>query len=54
MIYTLSIIDELNKKSESIRDWISEHGNNPLFWLAVFCVGIIIFFITYNALQTEK
>jgi hypothetical protein len=54
MIYTLNIIDELNKKSESLRNWIAEHVDNPLFWLIMFGLGILVFFFTYNALQTEK
>lgn len=54
IVNVLNIIDDLNKKSESLRDWIAEHVDNPLFWIVVFCVGILVFFLTYNALQTEK
>lgn len=54
MINVLNIIDKLNEKSESLREWISKYSDNPFFWIIIFGVGVAIFFFTYNALQTEK
>lgn len=40
--------------SDSFREWILENSNNPLLWVGLFMLGLIIFFVTYNALQKEK
>lgn len=35
----------------SIKDFIMENGNNPIFWLVIFFGGLIIFGLAYSALH---
>lgn len=53
-IYTLHFMDTVNRFFERFKDWIVEHYQNPLLWLFLFCLGLIIFQITFSALQKEK
>lgn len=50
----LSIIDTLNEWSEELREVMIKVGDNPLFWLGAFFLGLIVFLITYNVLNKNK
>jgi len=50
----LSIIDKLNEWSEELQDVMIKIGDNPLFWLCAFFLGIGVFLITYNVLNKNK
>lgn len=50
----LSLWDEMNQVAESFKEWIIEHSSNPLLWVGLFLLGLLIFAITYKALQKEK
>lgn len=49
-----NIWESLQKGSESIKNWIIAHQSNPLLWVGLFLLGLVVFFVTYNALQREK
>lgn len=49
-----NIWESLVKASDSVKDWIIDHQGNPLLWVGLFLIGLVVFFITYNALQREK
>lgn len=50
----LSLWDEMNQVAENFKEWIIEHSSNPLLWVGLFLLGLLIFAITYKALQKEK
>lgn len=49
-----SIIETLDKWMQPIQDFIVKHQSNPLLWLALFGLGILVFVSVYTALQKEK
>ena len=54
-MYTLFNIEEgLNNLMNPVKEFMAEHGDNPLVWFAIIGIGILVFFWTYSALQKEK
>lgn len=58
-IQILGIVDKLNELSDQLREFIISKAKTgpfeqPLFWIGAFCLGLVIFFFTYRALQKEK
>lgn len=49
-----NIWESLEKASEEVKNWIIAHQSNPLLWVGLFLLGLVVFFVTYNALQREK
>lgn len=49
-----SIFNALKDFSMEFREWIISNQRNPLFWLGLFLLGLLIFSLVYNALQKEK
>lgn len=47
----LTLMDTLKEYAEKLRDWTISNTNNPVFWLAAFVLGILIFKLTYDALN---
>ena len=54
LITLLSLTDELNKHLENFRSWVVDNYANPVVWVGMFVVGILVFEFTYSALQKEK
>ena len=52
LIETLTIIDDLNKKLDGVKEWLST-GNNNYFVVIVFFVGLIVFGLTYKSLNNR-
>lgn len=50
----LSIWDSINGFADSFKDWMIKNGSNPLLWIGLFFIGLLLFAITYKALQKEK
>ena len=50
----LDIMDDLNEKLEPFKEWILKNQGNPIIWLSLFILGVVIFNFTYNSLQKEK
>ena len=50
----LSIVNTLNEWSDELREMMIKIGDNPLFWLAAFCFGLLVFLITYGVLNKNK
>lgn len=48
------IMEELNKMSDHLKDFIIANQGNPFFWVGTFCLGLAVFAFTYSALQKEK
>lgn len=51
---TLSIMEKLTEITDNFKDWLIENGSNPIFWIAIFLGGILIFSLTYNYLGKGK
>ena len=43
----LSFWDTLNSWGEQLKEWVSQAAKNPLFILAFFVIGILVFKIVY-------
>lgn len=58
MMVLFNIIDELNKLTEKMQEFMKKNMgssfSNPIFWIGILVVGILLFHFTYNALQKEK
>ena len=50
----LSFWDTLNSWGEQLKEWVSQAAKNPLFILAFFVIGILIFKIVYDALNKQR
>ena len=50
----LNIIDTINEWSEELKDVMIKVGDNPLFWLAAFFFGLLVFAVTFNTLNKHK
>lgn len=48
------ILNVLKDLSFTFREWIIENQKNPLFWMGLFFLALLIFATVYNALQKEK
>lgn len=44
----------LENTMESFKTFIINHSLNPLLWLGLFGAGLLIFALTYNALNKHK
>lgn len=54
LIQTLGIIDTLEEWITPVREWLFKHYSNPILWLGIFIVLLLIFKLAYVALQKEK
>lgn len=39
---------------ENFKNFIIENSRNPILWIALFFIGILVFAFTYNALNKNK
>ena len=54
-MYTLFNIEEsLNNLMKPVKNFMAEHGDNPLVWFAIIGIGALVFFWTYSSLQKAK
>lgn len=49
----LNIIDKLNDLIEPFKDFMMENHNNPIVWMAIFLIALVVFGLTYNALHKD-
>ena len=47
----LGILENLEKVSENIQNFLINEGRNPVIWIGLFILGLVVFFLTYNALH---
>lgn len=50
----LTIMDSINKAFEGVKNFVVEKGENPLFWIVAFFLGVAIFWLTYSALHRDN
>lgn len=48
----LTLIDDLNEKLDGVKEWLASSDHN-FIWVVIFFVGIIVFAITYKALNND-
>ncbi len=57
-MYVLNIWDSIVKLMEAFFEspvqFIRDHYQNPVLWVAFFMIGIAVFNFTHSALQKEK
>lgn len=53
-MYILNIMDRINESLEPLKEWIIKNQGNPILWLGLFGLGLLIFESTYRSLQKEK
>ncbi len=44
----------LEQTMNQFKGFILDHKDNPLLWLAFFCIGLAVFSYTYNTLNKNK
>lgn len=49
-----SMLSTLREFGLTFRDWLIENQRNPILWIGLFLLGLLIFALAYNALQKEK
>lgn len=54
MLYVLDILESIEKALKPVRDFIEDNYSNPIMWLGLFVLGLLVFQATYSALQKEK
>lgn len=48
------IIEAIQNGADSFKNFIVDNGSNPILWVSLFFIGILIFFFTFNALNKHK
>ena len=49
-----SIWNTIKEFSFAFREWIIKNQSNPIFWMGLFLLGLLITSLIYNALQKER
>lgn len=48
-----NIWEFINKVADSFKDWIIANSTNPVFYIGLFFIGILVFTFTYRALHKD-
>ena len=48
----LGIMDDLNEKLDGVKEWLASSDHN-FIWIVIFFVGIVVFALTYKALNKD-
>ena len=49
-----SIKETIVNIPENFKNFIIDNSSNPVLWICLFFGGVIVFFLTYNALNKNK
>lgn len=49
----LGILESLEKFGENVQNFLIDSGRNPVIWIGLFVLGLVVFFVTYNALHKD-
>ena len=52
LVQVLTWIDDLEKKLDGVKEWLASSDHN-FIWIVIFFVGILVFAITYRALNKD-
>ena len=52
LVQILTWIDDLEKKLDGVKEWLASTDHN-FIWIVIFFVGILVFAITYRALNKD-
>ncbi len=50
----LNLWETISKIPEEFKNWIVSNGRNPILWTGLFLIGLVVFGITYRALNKTK
>ncbi len=53
-MYMLTWIKNIEEWLSPFRAWFADNSKNPLFWVGYFILGMIIFTVTYKALNRDR
>mgnify|MGYP000132255051 FL=1 len=48
------VLEWIKNLPENFKDFIIDNGRNPILWILLFFTGMLVFFLTYNALNKNK
>jgi len=51
---TLGIWQNIENFFGNIKEFFIEHGNNPLLWLGIFLLGLLVFELVFQALNKDR
>ena len=49
----LGILDTFEKLGDGFKNFLIDADRNPVVWIGLFLLGLVIFFLTYNALHKD-
>lgn len=49
----LTIWENIEQFFENVKGFFIENGNNPVLWIGLFLLGLIVFEIVFQALNKE-
>lgn len=52
LVNILGIMDDLNEKLDGVKEWLASSDHN-FIWIVIFFVGIVVFALTYKALNKD-
>ena len=50
----LGIMETLEKWGEEFQGFLLDNSRNPVVWVGMFLLGLVVFFLTYNALNKHQ
>ena len=50
----LGIVETLDKWGKEFQGFMLENSRNPIVWVGLFFLGILVFVLTYNALNKNQ
>ncbi len=50
----LGIWESLEKVGDGVKNFLIDSGRNPIIWIGLFLLGLVVFFLTYNALHKNQ
>ena len=49
----LSLWESINEVADNVKEWIIKYSANPILWVGLFFLGILVFATTYRALHKD-
>lgn len=50
----MRILKKIGEMFDNIREWLFENHNNPMLWISIFAIGLIMFKISYDVLHKDR
>lgn len=53
-MYAVTIMETLEKWSENLKSWIMENYGNPILWVGIVVVGLVLFKLLFGTLNRNE